>query len=391
MTPPAELTAALDRAAEALRDRRAAVADLDCDPEAVVDAYETLTRLMDDYEARATDWDDFEGYVAFRDDFAAAVGGLPPGFAFADAVEAADEALKTGAQSVLSTEDFEAARDHLAPLRSVADAREALRTARERYREARGRVTEARQAADDRIAELERLVRLSEADLSASVERLRDPVETHDEAVRDAVEELLRSTPAREALTVVATAAEAYPLVPFDAPSPALVEYLRSDAAAGDCSVSTLLSYCDHSRSKLSHHVDDADRFRAAVATNRTYLRRLDAEPLVVGWPPPPPGRLRFRARELVAVEGRFAPESTVAAARRLQRLAGDPAYGRLRDAAVARAELTEAERERVADGEVAADLDDARARRETLSAALDEHPPLSAWPAPESAVEPSA
>lgn len=377
--------AELEAAATELRRRRQAVADIDqeADVDDVMSVYRRLDRLMSDFRERATDWDDFQGYVEFRREFSNAVDEVPSKFAFPNAVDDADGHLKTDARSVLSDDDFHAAREALAPLREVVDALGALGDARDRYRDARRSVREARDDSEERIGELERLRALGEADLDAPVERLRDPIERHDAAAEEAFRTLYRDRPAREALSVVAVAARDFPLVPFEAPPDRLRSYLASDEDAGAVSVATLLTYCDHSRSKLAHHVDDADEFRTAVATDRTYLRRLSADPLLVGWPPPPAGVLRFRSREVVAVLGRFADESTVAAAREVGRLAERDDYTRLREAAVSRAELSDAERERAAGDDLDDDLRTARRNRERLADALDEHPPLSAFDPP--------
>ena len=112
------------------------------------------------------------------------------------------------------------------------------------------------------------------------------------------------------------------------------------------------------------------------MATNRTYLESLSAEPLRVGWPPPAAGRLRYRTEELLSVVGRFAGEETTRALRDVRALTRDDEYGRLREAAVARSELTEAERERLRSGAVADDLETARARYRRLADALESHEP---------------
>ena len=110
------------------------------------------------------------------------------------------------------------------------------------------------------------------------------------------------------------------------------------------------------------------------MSTNQTYLRRLDADPLTVDWPPPDAGTLRWRVRELIQVTGRFAPE-VHERLRTLRAWTDRAAYERLRESAVARAQVTEQQRERLASGAVADELADLRATREALATALDDLP----------------
>jgi hypothetical protein len=78
---------------------------------------------------------------------------------------------------------------------------------------------------------------------------------------------------------------------------------------------------------------------------------------------------------ELVAVVGRFAPESVVADLRDLRSLTDDPEwYARLRESALARSELGDEERERLAAGEVADELEACRRAHEDLADALAEY-----------------
>jgi hypothetical protein len=370
----ADLSAVRTRLAERDGDRDGAV---DGRVESLAEAYRDVLDLLDRYEERATDWEDLEGYVRFRDDLAELIEGLPESFPHREAFERADEELKTGGpQEVLDARDFGRARERLAPAREAADLLERRRAARQRYREARSDLLARREALRERIADLERLLELGAADPDAPVERLRDPIDAYDERVRTAFATYRREAPARDLLATVAEAAS-FPLVGYEDPPAHLSAYL-ADADAGDESVATLLEYADFSRSKLDHYVADPDAFRTAVATNRTYLRELDATPLTVGWPPPPPDRLRWRARELIAVVGRFADEAVVARAREVRALARREDYADLRRSAVARADLDDAERERLADGAAERDLMAARADLERVEAALAEYPPRS-------------
>jgi hypothetical protein len=366
----------LERAAEELATVRERVENREGDVDRIARAYRDVTDVFDRYEARATDWDDPEGYIEFRDRLSDTVGALPAGMATRDAFEEADELLKTsGLTDTLDSEEFEAAREALAPARSYADLIERRRQAREAYREARRACLARKRELDERVEELERLDRLASADLEAPTEQLREPVEAYNDAVADAFERFKREASARELLGFV-DATGAFPLVDYRQPPDRLRRFVGSDPA-GEQSVSRLLELADYSRSKLTHYVDDPGELKGAVATNRTYLERLDAEPLQVEWPPPPADELRFRLRELVACVDRFAPEAVVARLHDLRGWTGDDRYGRLRRSAVARAGLSAEERERVRSGEVGEKLADAERERERLAEALGAHDPL--------------
>ncbi len=370
-----EPLAALEAAHERLEGLRAAPP---ADPDAVdtvADAYEAVAEVLDRWEERATDWDDFEGYVEFRDDLSETMASIPEDVPESEAFLAADGHVKTsGVSKSLTSGDFEAAREALAPAREYADYREELEAVRSRYRRAYRAAERRRRELDDRIDDLERLRRLGAADLEAPVERLREPVERYDEAVTGAFDAFREDASAREFLGVVETAA-GYPLVDIRAPPSELLAYVES-APAGDRPVPELLAYAEYSTSKLSHYVAEPARLKRRVATNRTYLEELSAAPLCVGWPPPPPDRLRFRSEELLSVVDRFAGAETVRAIRAVRDRTRDDDYGRLREAAVARAELTDAERRRLESGAVAEELETARERRRRLTEALERYDP---------------
>ncbi|QLD85327.1 hypothetical protein HWV23_06160 [Natronomonas halophila] len=338
----------------------------------VADAYESVERVLDRWEERATDWDDFEGYMEFRNDISETLESIPEDVPESDAFVEADRHVKTkGVSKSLDEGDFEAAREALSPAAEYAELREDLEAAETRYRKTRQRAKNRLRELGERIDDLERLVELGEADLDAPVEELREPVERYNEAVREDFAAFRRDESAREFLGWVETAA-ASPLVDYEAPSERLLEYVR-ERPAGEQSVPDLLEYADYSQSKLSHYVEDADRLKRRVATNRTYLEGLSADPLCIGWPTPPADTLRFLADELVSVVGRFADEETVAALREVRALTRRDDYGRLQTAAVARAEMTEEERERVASGAVAEELEATREEKERIEAALED------------------
>ncbi|AXG05370.1 hypothetical protein DU500_02385 [Haloplanus rubicundus] len=350
-----------------LADARDAVADHgEGRLETVRDAHREATSLLDRYEGKATGTGDFRAFVEFQEAFVELVEGLPTDLPAREAFEEANDLLD---QRRLDEDDFARARELLGPAADRAALLDARATAKERYETARRDARKRLRELDDRIDRLERLQRLGEADLDAPVERLRDPIESYDESVRAAWTDFRREASAREVLRVV-EASEAYPLAAFPQPPDDLREYVET-YPAGEESIPTLLKYADYSSSKLSHYVDDPGALRTRVATHRTYLERLDADPLTVSWPPPSADRLRYRAAELVSVVARFAPEEVVAKARRLRRLPDEVDYERLRETALARDELDDEERDRLERGAVEAELTAARDERERIEAAL--------------------
>ncbi|WP_152039558.1 DUF7118 family protein [Salinigranum salinum] len=343
------------------------------DARAVADAYDAATDLLSEYEESATGTgsDQFRAYVEFQERFVSLVEDLPDELPTREAFEEANELLD---RRRLSERHFEQAREVLAPARDAVETLDEREAAREHLRETRRVVRRRLSTLADEIEACERLVDLGEADLDAPTDELRDPIEAYNDAVGDAFERCRRETSVRDLLDLVATT-ESYPLVEFTPPPAPLRDYFAAEPV-GTESLGTVLDYAGYSRSKLDHYVDDPDRFRREVATRETYLSRLDATPLTIDWPPPVAGHLRRRAGELVAVVARFADESVVARAREVRNLTFRDDYERLRRAAVARAELTDTERERLASGAVERELAARREERDRLQTALDAEPP---------------
>jgi hypothetical protein len=361
----------LESARERLRQAEAAVDDYsESDAERVADAYDAATDLLAEYEGSATGTGDFAAYVEFQDRFLGLVEELPDDLPARGAFEEASDLLD---RRRLSESHFEQAREILAPAREVGETLDEREAARDHLRETRRAARRRLSTLDDEIQRRKRLLDLGEADLDAPTEKLREPIEAYDDAVTDAFARFRREASTRDLLDFVA-ATEAYPLVDFSAPPSSLASYL-DESAVGSEPLPTLLEYAGYSRSKLDHYVDDPDRFRERVATHETYLSRLDATPLTVDWPPPVAGRLRRLAEELVSVVARFADDPVVARARGVRDLALRDDYDRLRNAAVARAELSGEERERLASGAVEAELSDLGDERERLRSALDDAP----------------
>ncbi len=333
------------------------------------DAYEEFTGLLNRYEEPATGDGNFETFIEFQGKIEAAVERLSSDILLREAFEEADEHLQ---QRRLSESDFAHVREQLEPVADLVGRLDEREAALSEYRSARRAVEQARHETSERIDDLERLVRLGEADLDAPTERLREPIETYNEAIRAAWQDFRREAPAREVVDFLSTI-EQFPLVEFESPPSELREYVH-EQPPGTEPIPKLLEYADYSRSKLDHYVDDTATLTRAVGTRQTYLQRLDADPLTIGWPPPSAEELDFRTRELTAAVNRFAP-SVVEHLRRVAALPRETNYERLRESAVAAAELTASERQRVKRGEVQEELAAARDELTRLDDALDTYP----------------
>ena len=336
----------------------------------LADAYEEFSALLDRYEEPATGDGDFQTFIEFQGEIETYAERLPSDLLLREVFVEADDYLQ---QRRLTEDDFAHVRDQLQPVADLVGRLQAERDALGTYRERYSRLQRRRRELRERVDALERLTRLGEADLDAPTDRLREPIETYDEAVTEAFDAFRRDAPAREVLALVRTTRH-YPLVEYRLPPANLLDYLE-ERDVGREPLSTLLTYADYSRSKLSHYVDEPAAFERNVASQQTYLERLDAEPLTVGWPPPTATALRYRTREYRAVVGRFAPEEVVAALRTVRRLPRETDYERLRESAVASAELSAEERERLRSGAVAADLESAREELSAVRDALAEYP----------------
>ena len=367
---------AVTRLRRADADRRAARERVDAVGEdalrALRTACEELRALLTEYEGRATGDGDFAAFIEFQDRIAHFTNDLDEELPERTVFEEIDERLQ---QRRLTEDDFAAVRERIDAAAETVDPLVEWEDARERYREARRAARRRLDTVGDRIDDRKRLLELGEADLDAPTERLREPIERYDEAVTDAFDAFRSNASAREVLDFVETTA-LYPLVPFREPPEDLLAYVHGHEA-GTEPIPQLLAYAEYSRSKLDHYVADADALKRSVATRQTYLERLDADPLTVGWPPPAADTLRWQCNERISVVARFAPD-VVSDLRAVRALTRRSEYDRLRDSAVARERLTDAERERLRTGAVADELADLRAERDALRDALDELSPLA-------------
>jgi hypothetical protein len=365
-----ETVAELQAAADALDRAEERVAEFgEAELEEVADAHEEFTDILARYEEPATGDGDFQKFIEFQSQIADFVERLPDDLLLRETFEECDELLQ---QRRLRERDFEEVRSNLDPVADLAGRLDERREAQEAYRSARNRVRHRLGTVRERIDDLERVKRLGDADLDAPTERLREPIEAYNAAVTEAFETFRQEAPAREVLALVETA-QRFPVIDVRAPPADLREYLR-DSEVGEESIPQLLEYAEYSRSKLDHYVADPGALKTAVRPHTTYLRRLDAEPLTVGWPPPSAERLQYHCREAERVVNRFAPD-VVESLRAVKRLPKTTDYARLREGAVARAELGAEQRERLKSGAVAEDLADLRGEREALEDALEEFP----------------
>ena len=365
---PDALVAELRDARRAVADAEAAVEEYGEDRlEALRSALRDLDVLFDQYEEDATGTGDFQSYLSFQDDLVALVEGFDDDLPEREAFESLLDLFK---KRRLSESDFAEARDRLRDARDLAARLDTLEAAREEHRETRKRVTVAADEYAADVADLERLQRLGNADLDAPVEDLREPVQEYDDAVTDAFREFRREAPAREFLDFVETT-EAYPLVGFEAVPEDLADFVANQSA-GEEPIPTLLDYAGYSPSKLEHYVDAPRTLKRAVGGNRTYLDRLDAEPLTVGWPPAPAEELAYRLDALVSVVARLPGDDALEPLHAVRTWVRSDDYDRLRDAAVATHELTDDEKRRIESG-VEDELQRARENEQRLRDALDD------------------
>ncbi|MFB6269019.1 MAG: hypothetical protein ABEH83_03690 [Halobacterium sp.] len=363
------LVADLEAARDAREDAREAVDDVgESRLRALRDALDGLERLFDQYEEAATGTGDFESYISFQDDLVAFVEGLDDDLPERDAFESLLDLFK---KRRLADSDFAEARDRLSDARDLAGRLDDLQAARDEYSAVRKRAEERADEYAREVERLERLRRLGNADLDAPVDDLRDPIAAYDDAVTDAFREFRSSEPARDVLGFVETT-RAYPLVAFD-PLPDDLASFVADRDAGTEPIPQLLEYAEYSPSKLDHYVDAPRALKRAVGGNRTYLERLDADPLTVGWPPAAAEELEHRLDELVSVVARFAGDDVLEHLHAVRRRVRGDDYQRLRDAAVAEHELTDEEKRAIEDG-VEADLAAAREAEQELRDALEEY-----------------
>jgi hypothetical protein len=370
-TPKHDLVAELDRLDSALERANERIAEFgEADLQELADIYEQFTDVIDRYEEDVTDdGGDIQDNIEFQSAIAAVVDDIPDDLLLKETFDECDERLQ---KRWFHDSDFEYVRDQLEPVADLVGRLERRDELLDSYRETRRDIRYRARDLDDRIAELDRLSRLSTADLDAPTEHLRDPIETYNDAVAEAFETFRLEAPARDIVDFLEKMT-VYPLIPFETPDEELVAYLQ-EYPPGEETVPKLLEYADYSHSKLSHYVDEPDRLTRVVGRKQTYLDGLDADPLCISWPPPTAETLRWRCQELTAAVNRFGPD-VVEHLRTVAALPQETSYETLRDTAVVREDLTDEERERIEHEDIGAELTDARAERDQLRNALETFP----------------
>ncbi|AWB28549.1 DUF7118 family protein [Halococcoides cellulosivorans] len=366
----AGLIASLDRAVadhEAAQERiRAADGDL----QALAAAHQEVTALLDQYDETAVGDADFESYLTFQDELATFFEDLDDDLPEREAFESVDERLH---QRRLTESDFEAARETLAGVADRVAVLDERRDAAERIRRRRFAIERAIEDLRERVEACAALEAHADADLSADVARLARPITDYDRRIEADFATFRRTASAREFLDWLDDC-RWYPLVDLDPPPADLQRYVDR-TPVGTEPLGTLREYADYSHSKLDHYVDDPGALKRAVGPHTGYLRRLDAGPLTVGWPPPEADDLRYRTRELLAVVDRIADDATVAALQRVRALAFSDDYSRRREAAVARVALDPTDRRRLQWGLVQRERVAAEQAIDRLQSALSDAP----------------
>ncbi len=338
--------------------------------EELAEAYNGFVALLERYEDQVVgDEGDFQTNIEFQSQIAEFTEELSDDILQADIFDACNEHLK---QRWFKTAHFEHVYEQLEPVAEMVERLETYEQRRTEYREVRKQLGQRIYELEEEINELERLVRLGDADLDAPTERLREPIEAYNDAVTDAFRAFRRDSSAREVLAFLESTT-AYPLVPFEKPPDELSAFVRNNPV-GDEPLSTLVEYAGYSRSKLDHYVDNPDQLKHIVGGQKVFLSGLDAKPLRIDWPPPSADKLRYRCRELTAVVNRL-DQDVVSLLRAVEQLPREANYPQLRNSVLAQESLTEEERKRIQKEDIETQLSTARERKARFADALESAP----------------
>ena len=338
--------------------------------EQLAEAYNGFVALLERYEDQVVgDEGDFQTNIEFQSQIAEFTEELADDILLAETFDECNEHLK---QRWFKTSHFEHVYEQLEPVADLVDRLETYEQRRTEYRNARKQLGQRIHDLEDKIATLERLVRLGDADLDAPTEQLREPIETYNEQVTDAFATFRRERSAREVLSFLDTTT-AYPLVPFEKPPAELYSFVQ-DNPVGDEPLSKLVDYADYSRSKLDHYVDNPDQLKHIVGGQKVFLSGLDSEPLRIDWPPPSADKLRYRCRELTAVVNRL-DQDVVETLRAVEQLPRETNYDQLRNSVMAKESLTDEERKRIQEEDIETQLSEAREQKARFIDALEAAP----------------
>lgn len=334
---------------------------------ALAERLQQFRSLLDGYEDRATGSGDFRGYLEFRTEVETFVAELPDDLPQRTAFETARDHLE---QRRLRPSHFETAREALSPAQDRVDQLAERRAAADELRTIRTALEERLTARETEIDRLRSLAAYDDVPVETSIEPLRTPITAYNDAVTQAFNRFHRDVPATTVIELFGLS-DRYPLVDLPPPPAGLAGALERHGLA-DATVSELVDYADFSRSKLGHYVDEADVVQPLLRDHRQYFTEMDATPFTLEWPPPPADTLWWESRQLIAVLDRFADAETIARLRSVRSLARDAdRYAMLRRVAIAREDLSAAERRLLADGRRPAVRDHLVARREQLADAL--------------------
>lgn len=363
----------LETAATELRTAREAVQEIGkSELEQLATAHDRFLQLLDEYEepASGSGRETFQSYVEFEGELETFMNSLPENLLKREDFEAAETVLD---RRRLNEQDFDRARDEIASVTELVGRLEDYSDAVNRYREARKSVKVSLRERRGELKTLEETLAFAEVDPTASVDPLREPIDTYNEAVGEAFADFLSTKSARRVMEWLG-ATQQYPLVKTANPPKSLIDFLET-SPAGEQPISTVLEWANYTHSKLSHYVDDPERFQSRVGANRSLLERIDAEPLQIDWPPPKKEELRYRTRELIAVVSRFAPADVCARLQTVRDLSYRSDYSELRSRARARHELTEQDLRELSSGEVSDKYEQLKAEIDRLETALESHP----------------
>jgi chromosome segregation ATPase len=223
---PADLVTEIERRGEELDAAQQRVEEYgEAELQELADAYGSWAEMLDRFQDQVTGDDgDIQTIVAFQSRIDEVMGEISADTLRYEIFEECDEYLQ---QKWFSDSDFEHVYDRLEPVGELVKLLEDRNEAREAYRETRKKLSFRYDELAAELDDLERLAALTDADLDAPTERIRDPIESYNDAVAEAFREFYREKSARTVVTFLEQM-EWYPLVEFESPPPEITEYIRN-------------------------------------------------------------------------------------------------------------------------------------------------------------------